>query len=84
MAIKLKLSTDLNLKQVTHLKPHHRADAGLQTQYFGLVKLARLVRKRVKPALFLCPRSREAIAQYPAYHKLKGEIEQHLSRETKP
>jgi len=40
MAIKLKLSTDLNLKQLTHLKTHPRADAGLQTQYFGLVKLA--------------------------------------------
>ncbi len=78
MAIKLKLSTDLNLNQVTHLKPHPRADAGLQTQYFCLVKLARPVRKRVKPALFLCPRSREAIAQYPAYHKLKEEMEQHL------
>lgn len=79
MAIKLKLSTNLNLNQVTHLKPHSRADAGLQTQYFGLVKLARPVRRRVKSALFLCPRSREAIAQYLAYHKLKEEMEQHLS-----
>ena len=79
MAIKLTLSTDLNLKQVTHLKPHPKSDAGLQNQYFCLMKLARLVRRRVKPALFLCPRSREATAQYPAYRKLKEEMEQHLS-----
>ena len=29
------------------------------------------------------PRSREAIAQHPVYHKLKAEMEQHLFRETR-
>lgn len=32
---------------------------------------------------FLRPRSREAIAQHPAYHQLKAEMEQHLFRETR-
>jgi len=63
MAIKLKLSTDLNLKQLTHLKTHPRADAGLQTQYFGLVKLAS-GSEEVKPALFSVPG--RSGAQYPA------------------
>jgi len=70
MAIKLKLSTDLNLKQLTHLKTHPRADAGLQTQYFGLVKLASGSEEGKTCAVSLSP-GREAIAQYPAYHKLK-------------
>ena len=32
---------------------------------------------------FARPRSREAIAQHPVYHKLKAEMEQHLFRETR-
>ena len=32
---------------------------------------------------FARPRSRDAIAQHPVYHKLKAEMEQHLFRETR-